>query len=78
MLGKLARAVPAARRRGQWRNGAMGNAKWTGVRLRDVLDRAGVKPGSVAVRLTASTSRSLTARPTSPSRSPSITRATVR
>ena len=35
---------------GQWRNGAMGNAKWTGVRLRDVLDRAGVKPGSVAVR----------------------------
>jgi DMSO/TMAO reductase YedYZ molybdopterin-dependent catalytic subunit len=35
---------------GQWRNGAMGNARWTGVRLRDVLDRAGVKPGAVAVR----------------------------
>ena len=35
---------------GQWENGAMGNAKWTGVRLRDVLDRAGVKPGAVAVR----------------------------
>jgi DMSO/TMAO reductase YedYZ molybdopterin-dependent catalytic subunit len=35
---------------GQWANGAMGNAKWTGVRLRDVLDRAGVKPGAVAVR----------------------------
>jgi DMSO/TMAO reductase YedYZ molybdopterin-dependent catalytic subunit len=35
---------------GQWQNGAMGNAKWTGVRLRDVLDRAGVKPGAVAVR----------------------------
>ena len=35
---------------GQWGNGAMGNAKWTGVRLRDVLDRAGVKPGAVAVR----------------------------
>jgi DMSO/TMAO reductase YedYZ molybdopterin-dependent catalytic subunit len=35
---------------GQWRNGAMGNAKWVGVRLRDVLDRAGVKPGAVAVR----------------------------
>jgi DMSO/TMAO reductase YedYZ molybdopterin-dependent catalytic subunit len=35
---------------GQWENGAMGNARWTGVRLRDVLDRAGVKPGAVAVR----------------------------
>jgi DMSO/TMAO reductase YedYZ molybdopterin-dependent catalytic subunit len=28
---------------GQWDNGAMGNALWTGVRLRDVLDRAGLK-----------------------------------
>ena len=28
---------------GQWENGAMGNALWTGVRLRDVLDRAGLK-----------------------------------
>ena len=35
---------------GQWANGAMGNARWTGVRLRDVLDRAGVKTGAVAVR----------------------------
>jgi DMSO/TMAO reductase YedYZ molybdopterin-dependent catalytic subunit len=35
---------------GQWENGAMGNAKWTGVRLRDLLDRAGVKAGAVAVR----------------------------
>jgi len=35
---------------GEWRNGAMGNARWTGVRLRDVLDRAGVKAGAVAVR----------------------------
>ncbi len=35
---------------GQWENGAMGNAKWTGVKLRDVLDRAGVKAGAVAVR----------------------------
>jgi DMSO/TMAO reductase YedYZ molybdopterin-dependent catalytic subunit len=34
----------------QWENGAMGNARWTGVRLRDVLDRAGVKAGAVAVR----------------------------
>jgi DMSO/TMAO reductase YedYZ molybdopterin-dependent catalytic subunit len=35
---------------GQWGNGAMGNARWTGVRLKDVLDRAGVKAGAVAVR----------------------------
>jgi len=35
---------------GQWANGAMGNALWTGVRLRDVLEWAGVKAGAVAVR----------------------------
>src|SRR6266853_6373123 len=35
---------------GQWANGAMGNALWTGVRLKAVLDKAGVKPGSVQVR----------------------------
>jgi DMSO/TMAO reductase YedYZ molybdopterin-dependent catalytic subunit len=35
---------------GQWANGAMGNARWTGVRLKDVLDRAGVKDGAVQVR----------------------------
>jgi DMSO/TMAO reductase YedYZ molybdopterin-dependent catalytic subunit len=34
---------------GQWKNGAMGNARWTGVRLRDLLDRSGVKPGAVEV-----------------------------
>src|SRR6202166_439330 len=34
---------------GQWANGAMGNALWTGVRLKDILDRAGVKAGSAAV-----------------------------
>lgn len=34
----------------QWGNGAMGNAKWLGVRLRDVLDLAGVKAGAVQVR----------------------------
>jgi DMSO/TMAO reductase YedYZ molybdopterin-dependent catalytic subunit len=39
--------VPGA----QWADGAMGNAVWTGVRLKDVLARAGVKPGAVAVRL---------------------------
>jgi DMSO/TMAO reductase YedYZ molybdopterin-dependent catalytic subunit len=35
---------------GEWENGAMGNARWTGVRLRDLLDRAGVKAGAIAVR----------------------------
>ena len=35
---------------GAWGHGAMGNAKWMGVRLRDVLDKAGVKPGAVQVR----------------------------
>jgi DMSO/TMAO reductase YedYZ molybdopterin-dependent catalytic subunit len=34
----------------QWQNGAMGNARWTGVRLRDVLDRAGVRAGAIAAR----------------------------
>ena len=34
----------------QWSNGAMGNARWTGVRLKDVLDRAGVKSTAVHVR----------------------------
>jgi DMSO/TMAO reductase YedYZ molybdopterin-dependent catalytic subunit len=34
----------------QWGNGAMGNAKWTGVRLRDVLAKAGVKPAAQRVR----------------------------
>jgi DMSO/TMAO reductase YedYZ molybdopterin-dependent catalytic subunit len=38
--------VPGA----QWAHGAMGNAKWTGVRLKDVLDRAGVKAGAAQVR----------------------------
>src|ERR1700758_1104278 len=31
--------VPGA----QWANGSMSNALWTGVRLKDVLERAGVK-----------------------------------
>jgi sulfite dehydrogenase (cytochrome) subunit A len=34
---------------GQWGNGAMGNARWKGVRLKDVLDAAGVLPGAVQV-----------------------------
>jgi DMSO/TMAO reductase YedYZ molybdopterin-dependent catalytic subunit len=35
---------------GQWANGAMGNAVWKGVRLKDVLDRAGVRGGALQVR----------------------------
>ena len=35
---------------GEWGNGAMGNALWKGVRLKDVLDRAGVKAGAREVR----------------------------
>ncbi|TAM91588.1 sulfide dehydrogenase [bacterium] len=35
---------------GQWANGAMGNARWRGARLGDVLKRAGVKAGAVQVR----------------------------
>ncbi|MER3437233.1 MAG: sulfite oxidase [Chloroflexota bacterium] len=33
----------------QWGNGAVGTAEWTGVRLRDLLDRARVKDGAVDV-----------------------------
>jgi DMSO/TMAO reductase YedYZ molybdopterin-dependent catalytic subunit len=35
---------------GQWAHGAMGNARWTGVRLRDVLAGAGVRAGAVQAR----------------------------
>ena len=35
---------------GQWGHGAMGNAMWTGVRLRDLLDKTGVKSGSLQVQ----------------------------
>ncbi len=34
----------------QWGNEGMGNARWTGVRLMDLLHRAGVRPGTVALR----------------------------
>jgi sulfite oxidase len=33
----------------QWKNGAVGNARWTGVRLADVLRHAGVKPAATQV-----------------------------
>lgn len=34
---------------GQWKNGSMGNAKWTGVKLKDILLMAGAKNNSVEV-----------------------------
>ena len=34
---------------GQWGNGAVGNAKWTGVRLRELLAKAGAKAGAVDI-----------------------------
>jgi sulfite dehydrogenase len=34
---------------GQWGHGAVGNAKWTGVRLRDILAKAAVRNGPVQV-----------------------------
>ena len=33
----------------QWRFGSVGNARWTGVRLKDVLTKAGVKPAATQV-----------------------------
>lgn len=35
----------------QWVHGAMGQAKWTGVRLRDVLQKAGIKPEAKFVHI---------------------------
>jgi DMSO/TMAO reductase YedYZ molybdopterin-dependent catalytic subunit len=43
---RLQLRVPGA----QWGNGAMGNALWTGVGLREILDMAGVKSGSLQVQ----------------------------
>ena len=34
---------------GQWKNGAMGNARWTGVKVKDILAMAGAKNGSKEV-----------------------------
>jgi DMSO/TMAO reductase YedYZ molybdopterin-dependent catalytic subunit len=33
----------------QWVNGGMGNAEWTGVSLRDILEKAGVKSGALTI-----------------------------
>lgn len=44
---RLQPRVPGA----QWGNGAMGNALWTGVHLREILDMAGLKSGSLQLQL---------------------------
>ena len=62
---------------GEWGNGAMGNALWAGVRLKDVLDRAGVNAAPCRCASAASTRRSPTPRVSS-SRSMSIMPATAR
>jgi len=43
---RLQPRVPGA----QWGNGAMGNALWTGVRLREILEMTGVKTGSLQLQ----------------------------
>jgi DMSO/TMAO reductase YedYZ molybdopterin-dependent catalytic subunit len=47
----------------QWSNGAMGNARWRGVRLRDVLRRAGIAPDAVEVVFSGADSAPLAATP---------------
>ena len=34
---------------GQWKNGSMGNVTWAGARLKDILNNAGIKAGSVDI-----------------------------
>jgi hypothetical protein len=34
---------------GEWGNGAMGNVTWTGARLKDILNKAGLKRGAVDI-----------------------------
>lgn len=36
---------------GEWGNGAMGCARWTGVHFREILDMAGIKSGSIQVQM---------------------------
>ena len=47
----------------QWGNGAMGNARWRGVRLRDVLRRAGIAADAVEVVFSGADSSPLPATP---------------
>jgi DMSO/TMAO reductase YedYZ molybdopterin-dependent catalytic subunit len=47
----------------EWGVGAMGNARWKGVRLRDVLNKAGVKPGAIEVAFNGADQGALAATP---------------
>jgi DMSO/TMAO reductase YedYZ molybdopterin-dependent catalytic subunit len=57
--------TPAARGL-QWGNGAVGNAKWTGVALGAILDRAKVKAGAVDVVLIGADKGAINTDPASP------------
>lgn len=46
----------------EWGNGTIGNAKWGGVRLKDVLDKAGLKKEARAVSFNVPMARSSTRR----------------
>jgi len=48
---------------GQWANGAMGNARWRGARLRDVLARANPSAGAIQVRFQGAERPALTTTP---------------
>ena len=50
----------------QWELGAVGNAEWTGVRLSDVLDLAGIKANAVEVVLEGADSGEIKKEPLSP------------
>jgi len=49
----------------QWAYGAMGNARWKGVRLKDVLAKAGISKDAVEVAFNGADSGALEATPTS-------------
>lgn len=50
----------------QWELGAVGNAEWTGVRLVDLLQQAGIKPGAVEVVLEGADTGEIKKEPVSP------------
>ena len=67
----------------QWERGAVSTAVWTGVPLRDLLERAGVRPGAVEVVLEGADRGKLSEEPKSPgeisfARSLPLERATAR
>ena len=53
---------------GQWRFGAMSNARWTGARLKDLMERAGLRAGTVEISFAGLIRRRWPLRPRSRSR----------